>query len=327
MAKHPNGYGSVRKLSGHRRNPYQVLTTVGWENGKQIQKAIGYTRTRAEALSLLSDYNKDPYAVQDNLTFEEVYKKLDTSRKSIHALRSMKTAYKRCGALYKMKLKDIKKKHLQEIASGLVKYSKSTQQEVKTLWGMIFKFGMENDIITKDYSKFVDWVSDYVPRVKIPYTSGQIAQFSDHLLILCYTSMRISEYLSVKTSSIYDGIIHGVGTKTDSSLRDIPIHPKIAEIVNSRLTGVYLCEGPNGKMKYDYFRKHIYVPEMERLGITEHTIHDTRRTFATFASESKVDHIMTKRLMGHKLNDITEDVYTVPSMGTLKEQMNKVEMD
>lgn len=36
----PNGYGSVYKLSGNRRNPYAARITIDWEecDGKRIQK-------------------------------------------------------------------------------------------------------------------------------------------------------------------------------------------------------------------------------------------------------------------------------------------------
>ena len=49
--KHPNGYGTVVKLSGNRRNPYAVRKTVGFdEKYHPIYLPIGYTQTK-EALS------------------------------------------------------------------------------------------------------------------------------------------------------------------------------------------------------------------------------------------------------------------------------------
>ncbi len=66
--KLPNGYGSVVKLSGKRRKPYQVRKTVGWHydevKDKQVQDmiTIGYAATRAEGSasykSCESLYNK-----------------------------------------------------------------------------------------------------------------------------------------------------------------------------------------------------------------------------------------------------------------------------
>ena len=41
--KNPNGYGSVVKLSGRRRNPFAVRKTIGFnEKGHPIYKTIGY---------------------------------------------------------------------------------------------------------------------------------------------------------------------------------------------------------------------------------------------------------------------------------------------
>lgn len=328
--KNANGFGSVRKLSGNRRNPYQALVTVGFEivNGKsrQIQKTIGYAAKRSDAITLLSDYRKNPYNIVSDSTFKDMYEKIDTSRMSGSKINSMKTAYKRSEPIHNMKVKDIKKNHLQLIADSMVDMSKSSQQEVVILWRMIFKDCMQEDLIQKDYSSFVTWNSDYIPRDKKPFTAEQVKLFSDDLMILCYTGMRPAEYLAVKTEDVYDGVIHGVGTKTDSSLRDIPIHDKIATIVSNKLTGTYLCEGKNGKMTYNYFLTQVFKPEMYRLGITDHTPHDGRRTFATFADKSGIEDKYIMRLLGHSQKTITQGVYVVPDMELLREQINKLKI-
>lgn len=65
--KLPNGYGSITKLSGKRRNPWRVRKTSGWEIDPKTQKlkqnyiTIGYYETKAEALSALVAYNENPY--------------------------------------------------------------------------------------------------------------------------------------------------------------------------------------------------------------------------------------------------------------------------
>lgn len=65
--KLPNGYGSVVKLSGKRRKPYQVRKTTGWhydkEKDRQVQDMItvGYAATRAEGLQMLAEYNNNPF--------------------------------------------------------------------------------------------------------------------------------------------------------------------------------------------------------------------------------------------------------------------------
>ena len=53
--KLPNGYGSIVKLSGKRRNPYCARKTIGWEvteDGKIVQKRmiVGCYPSREKAL-------------------------------------------------------------------------------------------------------------------------------------------------------------------------------------------------------------------------------------------------------------------------------------
>ena len=62
----PNGYGSVKKLSGNRRNPWIVTKTDGWEinpdTGRTKQKKIiiGYYPSRQAGLQALAEYNANP---------------------------------------------------------------------------------------------------------------------------------------------------------------------------------------------------------------------------------------------------------------------------
>jgi len=74
--KLPNGYGSVYKLSGKRRNPWVARKTTGWTLNVETKKSfpvyqfVGYYPTQKEALQALADYNKDPYDLYiDKITF------------------------------------------------------------------------------------------------------------------------------------------------------------------------------------------------------------------------------------------------------------------
>ena len=71
----PNSFGSVYKLQGHRRKPWCARKTVGWkDNGQPVYKFIGFYSTRSEALTALSDYNKDPYDLElTAVTFDQLY--------------------------------------------------------------------------------------------------------------------------------------------------------------------------------------------------------------------------------------------------------------
>ena len=59
--RNPNGFGTVVKLSGNRRNPYAVRKTVGWNGkGHPIYRAIGYAATRQEGLMMLANTTATP---------------------------------------------------------------------------------------------------------------------------------------------------------------------------------------------------------------------------------------------------------------------------
>ena len=58
--KLPNGYGSVYKLSGNRRNPWVACVTIGYnkETRNQERRVIGYFPNKPKALNALADYNQ-----------------------------------------------------------------------------------------------------------------------------------------------------------------------------------------------------------------------------------------------------------------------------
>lgn len=63
--KLPNGYGSVYKLSGNRRNPWVACVTTGYnkETRNQERRVIGYFSNKPKALNALADYNQNPFDV------------------------------------------------------------------------------------------------------------------------------------------------------------------------------------------------------------------------------------------------------------------------
>lgn len=56
--KLPNGYGSVHKLSGNRRNPWRARKTTGWSFDKKTMKykqeytTLGYYPTKRKLCRL-----------------------------------------------------------------------------------------------------------------------------------------------------------------------------------------------------------------------------------------------------------------------------------
>lgn len=114
----PNGYGSVYKLSGKRRNPFIVRVTVGWtDEGKQLLKTIGYYASRPLAMQALAEYNQSPYDISaSKSTFKDIYEQW-SARKFEQISRSnalgYKTAFDSCITIHDKKFIDLRKSHLQ----------------------------------------------------------------------------------------------------------------------------------------------------------------------------------------------------------------------
>ena len=103
--KNPNGYGSVVKLSGNRRNPFCARKTVGWnEKGHPIYKPIGYFKTRQEAMIVLAEYNRNPYDIDlSKITMKELFERWsarDFPKISKSSASSFKSSMKHCKPLW-----------------------------------------------------------------------------------------------------------------------------------------------------------------------------------------------------------------------------------
>lgn len=95
--KNPNGYGTIKKLSGNRRRPFVFMISA---NGKQ--KAMGYFATKLEALAFQVDWNKshDRHRLS-KITFSELYlrwkpKHVEYFRVTESTVKGYESAYKHC---------------------------------------------------------------------------------------------------------------------------------------------------------------------------------------------------------------------------------------
>lgn len=87
--RNPNGYGSISKLSGNRRNKYVIRKTVGVEldhekgKAKYKQQIIGYAATMKEAKQKLAEFNANPYDVSAKKTTLRKYMKRCMQKKRV----------------------------------------------------------------------------------------------------------------------------------------------------------------------------------------------------------------------------------------------------
>lgn len=335
--KNPNGYGSVFKLGGNRRKPWCARVTVGWtDEGRQQYKNIGYYEERSEAMIALAQYNNDPYDLDSNkITFAEIYEKWSEEKFpkiSDSNIRGYKTSFNKCSMLHGMKFKQIRKMHMQRIINENDHLSYQVRMKIKTLFSQLYQFGIENDIVEKDYSKFVEAGEQTIKIIRMPFTDAEIEMlwrnldrpYVDTILIMIYSGMRVGELLSIKSANVnVDQQIMIGGIKTKASIdRTIPIHDKILSLIN--LDNEYLVVSPTGKkMSYNNYIQRQFTPIMKDLGMN-HLPHDCRHTTATKLDNAGVDRTIVKLILGHTSNDVTERVYTHKTPEQLLSAINKI---
>ena len=340
--KNPNGYGSVSKLSGKRRRPFIVRITTGFDiNGRQIMKVLGYYHTQAEAIKALANYNDNPYDINLNdITLKEILDRFMENKKGAvekSSLKSYRVWYNYLRPLYSKRMKDIRTFELQNFINSLSHLSTGSLKLVKSFIRMLFKDAMEMDIINKDYSEYIKLPKYKKVIERKIFTEEEIAllwdnikvlEYADAILILIYTGMRINELLKLKKKNVNleNNTITG-GSKTDAGKnRIIPIHPKILPLVIERMGNKTDYLIPNrtesGAYIYNNFRANEFVKIMKQLGI-EHTVHDTRHTFATMISDVSDNENAITGIIGHTNINMTKK-YTHTNIEKMRKEMEKI---
>lgn len=357
----PNGYGGISNLGGNRRNPFRVRITTGWEydekTGRQKQKyaTLGYYPNRKAAMIALAKYNESPYDLDKNkITFAEMYAKWSaTAYTEIGktAVNSYSAAFKKLAPLHDRKMRELKKNELQDVMDALSGYSESTQNNAKIVMAGVFSYCMENDLIDKDYSKFVKTKPPKgKTEIHFPYEANEIKLLWDNLdlavpvrysakdirnefpvdtiLMMIYTGVRPSELLNMKKENVNlkeRYMIGGLKTEAGKE-RVIPIHEKIYPLIKARydVAGEWLIPYKGDKpAALTQYRNFLFNPIMDKLQLS-HLPHDGRHTFATFADNYDLKEYIVKLIMGHKIDDITKGVYTHTSPAELVAAVNKI---
>ncbi|SET56542.1 Site-specific recombinase XerD [Natronincola peptidivorans] len=336
----PNGYGSVYKLSGNRRKPWIARKTIGWdENGKQLYQTIGYYEKRPDALNALAEFNKNPYDMKvSTITFAEVFEKWNEGKYptiSKSNINGYNAAFKTSEVLHNIKFVEIRAKHMQDVIRTCGK-GHGTLRKIKVLFNQLYKFAMENDIVTKDYSDYVDIGKNTEGSTRKSFTSKEIKrlfevvdhiEFVDTILIMIYTGLRIGELLILENAAIdLDNrtIIGGIKTEAGKD-RIVPISSKILPLVENRvsLNKYFLMNIEGNMLKYDNYYREKFIPIMEQLGM-DHKPHDCRHTFATLMGNAGADTVALQKIIGHASYQTTANIYTHKDIEQLKKAIDLI---
>lgn len=318
---------------------------------KQRRRPLGYFATSSEANIALAEYNKKPYDLDKRkVTFAEVYKLAYTDaqidKKAKSSIDGYRAAFNKCAPIWDMPIADIKLMQLQSIINTYADKSHSLQKNIITVHKLVYDYACKNDLVEKNYSGFVKITEHKACKEKKPFTRDEIkllwAQLgwvysggnksvlagetiADILLILIYTGMRVEELLSTSSDDVHvsERYIVVRGTKTANAQRLVPIHRDIEPLIKKRLargSETFICTPTGTRVKYSSFFCAVSA-FCKNFGM-EHSIHETRHTFATYTTH--LNATLRAYIIGHSTGSLTNDVYTHPEV-LLPELINLID--
>lgn len=350
--KLPNGYGSVSKMSGKRRHPWRVRKTTKWVldpvTGKAKQQSIvvGYYATKAEALQALSEYNKDPFDLKfSSKTMKEVYEEW-SERKfteiSDQNIKGYKAAWKLCEPIQNMRFVDIRIDHLQKLADESGKNT-PTLKKFKVMLKGLFDYAVVHGIITQDRNivSYLDITHAGNPNARshTPFTTDQVDrlwevhesnEYYSIILMLIYTGLRIGELLDLEKKDVHldERWFFVKESKTDAGIRSVPIARKVMpffEYWYNKNDCAYLISTPDARhFEYRNYFDSYWKPLLKHIGMESHRPHDTRHTCISMLTAAKVDERFIQKIVGHKGQNVTQQVYTHLEIEELIAEINKI---
>lgn len=345
--KRENGTGTVYKRKANVSKPYVALTPCKSTPHGYRREVIGNYATAQEAKNALELYRLFP-TQKLNMTLEQLHDEwVDIGYRniSVDLQNNYNAAWLKLRTLYSIKFRELRTAQMQKVIDyysaphqkeglkGLLQTDKdgkpvmrgplsgSSLSKIKILLGLMYDYALENDIVHKNYAKFLvlpekaqstkDRFSDL--DLAIIEKSVDKVPFADCILMLCYTGHRISEFLSLNRFSVkYHNeimLLHG-GNKTKAGENKlVPVHEKVRPYFEKWIgkNGETIICRENGKpFTAKYFREQCYYPALDAMGLPRYTPHATRRTFATRLSASGVKEEDIIALMGH--TDFSVDI-------------------
>lgn len=332
--------GSVRKMKGNRRKPFEVRVlkkkVLNLETGKLTPKyfIVGYAETREKGLEMLIEFNKNPiYSDQANCTFAEIYELFRTDNPQFNFTETKKDYYRQAfNAVETLHKKVFRNLTVMDLEQAIVLSNKNypTIKKIKVLFNQMYKYAMKNDICGKDCSLYInlEQFKNKNPnaRDRQVFTKNQIDKlwkFSDDMytqtvLILIYTGVRVGELLDLKLEDINmeEHTFKVTRSKTENGVRTVPIadciYPFFENWINNEDRKCeYLLHTLTGQhFLYRNYVDAYFYPRMKEFRMKQ-TPHCCRHTCISLMAEAKVDPTTIKKIVGHAgAMSLTERVYT-----------------
>jgi len=364
--KLPNGFGSIKKLSGKRTNPFAVYPpatlkvapgqykqpqaicyTDDWYKGFAVLTAYhagtyypGYERTlnkleNAAADRLLADYNQAFRTAQQKAkpTFKQVYEgfykyKYGSVKKYSEAsMRSTQAAFKNCAAMHDKVFDELKHSDLQGVLDNCKK-SYASLELIVSLFHQMYAYAEIYELCEKDYSKHIRINKDDDDESGIPFSDSEMKILWEN---------KDNEVVELLLILCYSGFRIGEVKDLEINLEEkyfcggIKTNAGKKRIVPIH-PGIELLvqnriNQNNSLLNYSVaFFRKKMYKTLSSIGIERHTPHDCRHTFSKICDDYKVDEREKKRMLGHAFSDITNKVYGHTDLKRLREEIEKIQI-
>lgn len=265
-------------------------------------------------------------------TFREVYEayyhdKFETGKAYSKSSRDgCRTGFKNLAPLHDRSIKDIKLDDLQSIIDDCPLKHASVEMMVHVL-KQVYKYADAHELVDRDISKFIKIKRPDDDEHGVAFTEDELAILWDHredptielLLIMCFAGYRIGSYKTLQVNLEERYFLGGNKTKAGKDLC-IPIHTGIYDLVKARMSRhkhlLYVST--------ETYRQSLYEA-LARLNIPRHTPHDCKHTFSALCEKYGVNERDRKRMLGHAVGDITNDIYGHRNLEDLRAEIEKIQ--
>lgn len=351
----PNGFGRITRISNKSlRKPYRVMVSIGKDsNGRPIGRLLkpnAYFETYNEAYRALMKYHENPYDFSNDMTVSDLYDKwYEYLSKNVSSSRlgQIKASWEYCDTIKNKYLHELKIRDIKYLFDNGYKVNKSGKpvyptekfkQYIRLTLSQMLDYAVEYEFIERNFIKDIKMRQNKEDDVKrhISFTDEEmdiieLNASKDRILALilieCYTGLRPSELCNIETKNItIENSYFIAGSKTAAGRnRTIPIHSKIKVYINE-LFNEAILRGSSKLIDIDYQTySNGFMKVIKEYNLSEeHRPHDCRKQFVTMAKKAGVDEYAIKKIVGHKIKDITESVYTDRDVSWLKSEIEKI---
>ena len=344
----PNGTGTAFK----RGKTWYAQVTIGTKpvirDGKPASQTIRATKggfsTKRDALEYCQTLREEAQAKRkqekEKLTMQQIYDLwLPTHQNRVgkSTMDCYRAAWKYFKPIHQEPFADLDLDDLQECVDECDK-GKRTKENMKALAGLLMKYALPRHQTDMNYAEYINTGND-AKGTRPAFTKEQVESIrqqigktphAEDVYCLIYTGFRPTEMFALTKGDYKDGILYG-GIKTEAGKnRAVPISPKIATYIETKLesdSNLIFPKDDGTEMSARYFRDTYFYPVLAAAGIQPiptpkkpavYVPYSARHTFANLLKDAPGSDKDKAGLIGHEDYKTTKRLYQSAELDALK---------